>query len=54
VNPEGVVLAPLAGAANTESWMVCFELAHFGQVTVVLWFITMRSYRSLQSSQTYS
>jgi hypothetical protein len=43
VNPEGVDLAPLAGAAKTESWMVCFELAHFGQVMGVLWFITMRS-----------
>jgi hypothetical protein len=23
--------APLEGAAKTESWMVCFALAHFGQ-----------------------
>jgi hypothetical protein len=24
-------LLPLAGAAKTESWSVCFLLAHFGQ-----------------------
>lgn len=36
-------LLPLAGAAKTESWMVCFALAHFGHVTFVFPFITMRS-----------
>jgi hypothetical protein len=43
LNPEGADLAPLAGAEKTESWMVCFELAHFGHVMGVLWLITMRS-----------
>jgi hypothetical protein len=43
VNPEGEDLAPLEGAAKTESCMVCFELAHFGQVIGMFWFITMRS-----------
>lgn len=36
-------LLPFAGAANTESWMVFFALAHFGQVMAWVWFITMRS-----------
>jgi hypothetical protein len=47
-------LLPFAGAAKTESWIVCFALAHFGHVTSVRPFITIRSYRSPQSSQTYS
>jgi hypothetical protein len=45
---------PLAGAAKTESWMVCFGLSHFGQAIWVLLLITSFSYRSPQSSQTYS
>jgi hypothetical protein len=36
-------LLPLAGAAKTESWMVCFALVHFGQVILVPPFITIRS-----------
>lgn len=40
--PPELLLA-FEGAANTESWMVCFALAHFGHVMAVLWFITMRS-----------
>ena len=47
-------LLPLAGAANTESCTVLFPLSHFGQLTMVALLITTRSYRSPQSSQTYS
>jgi len=47
-------LLPFAGAANTESWIVCLALSHFGHVIACFWLITMRSYRSPQSSQTYS
>jgi len=36
-------LLPFAGAAKTESWIVCFALAHFGHVIFVFPFITMRS-----------
>ena len=36
-------LAPLAGAAKTESWIVCFALSHFGHVIACVWLITMRS-----------
>jgi hypothetical protein len=28
--------APLEGAAKTDSWIVCFALAHFGQAMVWL------------------
>jgi hypothetical protein len=45
---------PFPCAANTESCIVLFALAHFGQVTFVLPFSTMRSYSAPQSSQTYS
>jgi hypothetical protein len=45
---------PPEGAANTESWMVCFALEHFGQVIFALFFITSRSWRSPQFSQIYS
>jgi hypothetical protein len=41
-------------AAKTESCMVLFALAHFGQATFVLPFSTTRSYSAPQSSQTYS
>ena len=48
--PEGAKFAepfedllPLAGAAKTESCSVCLALSHLGQVTRVLWFITIRS-----------
>jgi hypothetical protein len=34
---------PLPCAANTESWIVLFALAHFGQVIFVLPFITIFS-----------
>jgi hypothetical protein len=34
---------PLDGAANTESWSVCFALEHFGQVMACFWFMTSRS-----------
>jgi hypothetical protein len=47
-------LPPLPCAAKTESWMVCFALAHFGQAIAVFCFITRRSYCAPQSSQTYS
>jgi len=30
--PLEEVLPPFDGAAKTESWMVCFALAHLGQV----------------------
>jgi hypothetical protein len=36
-------LLPFTGAAKTESWTVCFALAHFGQVIACFLFITMRS-----------
>jgi hypothetical protein len=36
-------LFPFPGAANTESWIVCFALSHFGHVIAWFWFITMRS-----------
>jgi len=36
-------LPALAGAAKTESWMVCLALAHFGHVIFVFPFITIRS-----------
>jgi hypothetical protein len=36
-------LLPFAGAAKTESWIVCAPLAHLGQVMAVLLFITIRS-----------
>jgi hypothetical protein len=36
-------LLPFAGAAKTESWIVCSPLAHLGQVMAVLLFITIRS-----------
>jgi hypothetical protein len=36
-------LAPFAGAAKTDNWIVFFALSHFGQVTFVWLFITMRS-----------
>jgi hypothetical protein len=45
---------PFDGEAKTDSWMVCFALEHLGQVMACDWLSTMRSYRSLQSSQTYS
>ena len=45
---------PFERPANTESWSVCFPLAHFGHVIACFWLITSRSYRSPQSSQMYS
>jgi hypothetical protein len=36
-------LLPLAGAAKTESCIVCFPLSHFGHVIFWRWLITMRS-----------
>jgi hypothetical protein len=36
-------LLPLAGAAKTESCIVCFALSHFGHVIFWRWLITMRS-----------
>jgi hypothetical protein len=36
-------LLPFAGAAKTESCIVCSPLAHLGQVMAVLLFITIRS-----------
>jgi hypothetical protein len=50
--PEAFV--PLPCAAKTESWMVFLALAHFGHVTFVPEFSTMRSYSAPQSSQMYS
>jgi hypothetical protein len=47
-------LLPLAGAAKTDSCTVLRVLSHFGHATTVLLLITMLSYRSPQSSQTYS
>jgi len=34
---------PFPGAAKTEIWIVLWALEHFGHVTLVLPFITMRS-----------
>jgi hypothetical protein len=51
---ELAVDLPFDGAAKTESWRVCFALAHFGHVMACFWLMTSRSYRSPQSSQTYS
>jgi hypothetical protein len=39
----GADFAPLEGAAKTESWIVCFALAHFGQAMAWVWLMTMRS-----------
>jgi hypothetical protein len=36
-------LLPLPCAANTDSWIVFFALAHLGHVILVFPFITMRS-----------
>jgi len=36
-------LCPFAGAAKTESWIVCFPLVHFGHEMMVSCFITIRS-----------
>jgi hypothetical protein len=47
-------LLPLLGAAKTDNCSVCLQLSHFGHETEVFPFITRRSYRSPQSSQTYS
>jgi hypothetical protein len=53
-DPPLEALVPFAGAANTDSWMVCFELSHFGHEIFALLLMTSFSYRSPQSSQTYS
>jgi len=40
---EELDLEPFAGAANTESWIVCLALAHFGHAIAMFLLITMRS-----------